>query len=60
MTKDKKFWLTIWTIVGVVACCLILTVGGCCAYRSKKFVEGGYVEQVAPGSQGTVWVKPAQ
>lgn len=57
MDEETKFWIETWSIAGVVACVITLTVGFVNWRTNIAALENGYEETVLPGSASVVWVK---
>ena len=34
--EENNFWLAVWKLIAIVACILIVTVGGCTVYTNDK------------------------
>ena len=57
MDKNQKFWLSIWIIVGIVTCILIISTALYNYQDDKLFVKAGYQHTTLVGMNGYYWKK---
>ena len=58
MDSEQRFWISVWAILAVPLCVLIVTVGVTTYNINKKAFENGYESASLQGCGGSAyWVK---
>jgi hypothetical protein len=67
MDSNEKFWLLIWTIFGIIAISLTLTIGYFSNRQYSIMSEKGYVQKLVKSLDNTnrpndkiIWTKPSE